>query len=58
VNLCDTNGFTPLYAACVNGNIDIVNILLKYNSSVNLCNINGYTPLYAACRNGHTSVRC
>jgi ankyrin repeat protein len=51
VNLCDTNGSTPLHVACYNGNIDIVNILLKYNSSVNLCSTNGYTPLHAACMN-------
>jgi ankyrin repeat protein len=49
VNLCGTNGFTPLHVACDNGDIDIVNILLKCNSSVNLCDTNGYTPLHVAC---------
>jgi ankyrin repeat protein len=44
VNLCDTSGYTPLHVACRNGNIDIVNILLKCNSSVNLCGTNGDTP--------------
>jgi hypothetical protein len=52
VNLCGTNGYTPLHVACRNGHIDIVNILLKCNSSVNLCATNGYTPLHVACRNG------
>jgi ankyrin repeat protein len=32
----NNNGHTPLHAACINGNIDIVNSLLKCNSSVNL----------------------
>jgi ankyrin repeat protein len=45
VNLCDTDGYTPLHVACIHGNIDIVNILLKCNSSVNLCGTDGYTPL-------------
>jgi ankyrin repeat protein len=53
VNLCDTDGYTPLHVACINGNIDIVNILLKCNSSVNLCDTDGFTPLHVACIHGH-----
>jgi ankyrin repeat protein len=56
MNLCGTNGYTPLHLACRNGNIDIVNILLKCNSSVNLCGTNGYTPLHLACRNGNIDI--
>jgi ankyrin repeat protein len=37
VNAIDEIGQIALHTACENGNIDIVNILLKYNSSVNLC---------------------
>jgi ankyrin repeat protein len=59
VNLCDTDGYTPLHLACIKGNIDIVNILLKCNSSVNLCGTDGYTPLHLACiKDNYTSVRC
>ena len=50
------NGFTPLHVACYNGNIDIVNSLLKYNSSVNLCDTDGSTPLHAACINGNIDI--
>ena len=49
VNLCDTDGSTPLHAACINDNIDIVNILLMCNSRVNLCDTDGSTPLHLAC---------
>jgi ankyrin repeat protein len=56
VNLCTTDGYTPLHLACRNGNIDIVNSLLKCNSSVNLCVTNGYTPLHLACRNGNIVI--
>jgi ankyrin repeat protein len=52
VNLCGTNGYTPLHLACRNGNIDVVNSLLKCNSSVNICGTNGYTPLHTACIKG------
>ena len=52
----NNNGYTPLHAACRNGNVDIVNSLLKCNSSVNLCDIYGYTPLHFTCTNGHTDV--
>jgi hypothetical protein len=61
-----TNGYTPLHVACIHGHIDIVNILLKCNSSVNLCDTDGYTPLHEEyihqCHiDSHyyyTSVRC
>jgi hypothetical protein len=64
VNLCGTDGYTPLHVACRNGHIDIVNILLKCNSSVNLCGTNGYTPLHlsrwpfkqATCKGVYPSV--
>jgi ankyrin repeat protein len=46
VNLCGTDGYTPLHIACRNDNIDIVNSLLKCNSSVNLFGTDGYTPLH------------
>jgi ankyrin repeat protein len=44
-------GQIALHAACENGKIDIVNSLLKCNSSMNLCDITGFTPLYIACCN-------
>jgi ankyrin repeat protein len=50
------NGYTPSHVACINGNIDIVNILLKCNSSVNLSDIYGYTPLHVACINGNIDI--
>jgi ankyrin repeat protein len=51
-----TSKNTPLHAACINGNIDMVNILLKCNSSVDLCDTDGYTPLHVACINGNIDI--
>ena len=56
MNLCGTNGYTPIHFACYNGNIDVVNSLLKCNSSVNLCGTDGYTPLHLACIHGHIDI--
>ena len=56
MNLGDINGSTPLHDACDNGHIDIVNSLLKCNSSVNLCDINGSTPLHLACIEGYKGI--
>jgi ankyrin repeat protein len=46
LNLCDTDGYTPLHAACIEGHTDIVNILLKCNSSVNLCGTDEHVKEY------------
>jgi ankyrin repeat protein len=56
VDAVNKYGQTALNAACKNGNIDIVNSLLKYNSNINLCDISEHTPLYNACSNGHTDI--
>ena len=42
------NGFAPLHHACVNGNINIVKLLIKYNVNVNLKTNDGRTPIKLA----------
>eukprot|EP01130_Rhizamoeba_saxonica_P005192 TRINITY_DN2079_c0_g1_i1.p1 TRINITY_DN2079_c0_g1~~TRINITY_DN2079_c0_g1_i1.p1 ORF type:complete len:629 (-),score=115.50 TRINITY_DN2079_c0_g1_i1:72-1925(-) len=37
---------SPLHAACANGNISCLNILLKYCDDINIKNIQGNTPLH------------
>lgn len=48
--------FTPLTAACRDGHVHTVEILLKKESNINDTNINGETPLYTACFGGHCSL--
>lgn len=47
------NGFAPLHHACVNGNINIVKLLIKHNVNVNLKTMDGRTPIKLAVMNGH-----
>ena len=50
-NLPDVEGNTPLMAAIISGNVEIVPLLLKAKSNVNLSNKSGETPLIIAVKN-------
>ena len=52
VDHADSNGFTPLYAACDKGDGDCVQLLLAAHAAVDQAASNGTTPLYAACDKG------
>ena len=56
VNLCDEQGSSPLYVACIKGHDSTAQLLLNYGADVNLCKKTGATPLYVACKNGHDST--
>ena len=50
-------GLTPLYWATVNGQTEVVKLLLDNNADVNAsCSDDGVTPLHIAGCNGHTEV--
>jgi len=46
----------PLYMACQNGYIEIVELLLKNNADINLADKRGTTPLAIACQQGHVKI--
>lgn len=48
--------FTPLTAACRDGHLQTVEILLDKGSTINGTNIDGETALYTACFGGHYSL--
>jgi ankyrin repeat protein len=51
------DGASPLYIACHNGHLDIVEKLLdNVNTDVNKCTDSGVSPLYIACQNGHLDI--
>ena len=48
--------WTPLMIACHNGQLNVVELLLKAKVDVNPCLENGATKIYNACHNGHSGV--
>ncbi|XP_028416453.1 ankyrin repeat and SAM domain-containing protein 1A-like [Dendronephthya gigantea] len=55
-NCQDTNGYTPLHHAALNGKRDAVEALLKYEASTNIPDFAGSYPLHLAAWNGHADV--
>ena len=51
-----TLGTTPLIAACINGHVDIVELVLNRSAKVNLQNNDGWSALMVASQNGHNVV--
>lgn len=48
VNLCGSEGYTPLHGACLSGSIEIMELLLHKGAKVDAVDIDGYIPLYYA----------
>ena len=56
VNICDTDGQTPLHKACSKGYVEVAELFLKRNSNINQCDKLMKTPLVLAVEGGHTKV--
>ena len=56
VNLVDEDGMTALMWACINGNIEVVKLLLENGADVNLVEKYSYNALICACFNGYTEI--
>jgi ankyrin repeat protein len=58
--IADANGSTPLMAACDQGRLAVVRLLLKHPCAIatfiNHRDIDGQTALWKACRNGRQGV--
>lgn len=47
---------SPLYEACQEGKIEIVELLLAKKADINQCIENGIIPLSIACQKKHSSI--
>ena len=58
VSAVDNNGFTSLHIAAQQGNVDVVELLLRegINVAINIKDNRGLTPLHWAIQNGHSEV--
>lgn len=56
INAPDYEGNSPLHVAVANGDIKMVQLLLKYGAAPNQCDVEGATPLHIAAANGNTRI--
>ena len=53
VDSVDKEGCTPLHCACKNGDLNMIEILLKGGTNIDQKDSSGKTPLHHACEKGH-----
>jgi ankyrin repeat protein len=56
INLCDKQGYSPLFVASLSGLCDVVKCLLSSGANINLCDEVGHSPLITASRKGKCDV--
>jgi ankyrin repeat protein len=57
INICNSDGFTPLHIASMHGHTDMVRLLLDAGAWINVVSrTRGLTPLHLACQNHCTEV--
>lgn len=56
VNLYDQEGQTALHRSCLEGNLDIVKILIRYGADIRLANKDGWSALHLASYGGHPEI--
>ena len=57
LNLAETtNGWTPLFVACINGHLPIVRLLLEAGAEQRMCDLAGWTEKEHAVYRGHMKI--
>ena len=56
VNYQDRKGNTPLHHCVLNGNYELVKLLLSYGAAIDIKNIAGKTPIEEAIEMNHLAV--
>lgn len=56
VNLFDQEGQTALHQSCMDGNLELVKLLVKFGADVKLANRDGWSALHIAAYGGHQDI--
>lgn len=56
IDTCDERGWSPLFLAAFNGNLELAKLFLEFGANVNLKDNGGFSPLHWAAFNGHANA--
>jgi ankyrin repeat protein len=56
VNCFDKEGQTALHQSCLDGNLELVKMLVRFGADVRLANRDGWCPIHIAFHGGHTDI--
>ncbi|KFM63428.1 notch-regulated ankyrin repeat-containing protein-like [Stegodyphus dumicola] len=56
VNFYDKEGQTALHQSCMDGNLELVKLLVKFGADVRLANRDGWSALHIAAYGGHQDI--
>lgn len=56
IDTCDERGWSPLFLAAFNGNLELAKLFLEFGANVNLKDNGGFSPLHWAAFNGHAHI--
>jgi hypothetical protein len=56
VNQSNNDGNTPLHITCLQGHLEVVEVLIAAGGDVNQSNNDGNTPLHITCLQGHLKI--
>ncbi|GIY10022.1 notch-regulated ankyrin repeat-containing protein [Caerostris extrusa] len=56
INYYDKEGQTALHLSCINGNLELVKLLVKFGADIRLANRDGWSALHIAAYGGHQDI--
>lgn len=56
VNFQDEYGKSIVHEACINGNIDIIKLLIESGAKLDITDKRGFRPIHYACQHGRTEI--
>jgi len=56
VNVYDKEGQTALHQSCLDGNLELVKLLVRFGADVKLANRDGWNALHIAAYGGHQDI--